>query len=58
MLGPHQILLELIKLSANAVDKYLTSIMNHDIVRSYFSGGAKNIRPIYKIKDRKNKENY
>ena len=34
--------------------------MNHDILRSYFSDGAKNIqvRLIYKKKDRKNKENY
>ena len=29
--------LKLIKLSAKIVDKYLTSIINHDILRSYFS---------------------
>ena len=41
--------LKLIKLSANVVDKYLTSIINHDISRCYFSDGAKNalVRPIY-----------
>ena len=49
-----------LKLSANVVDKYLTSIINHDISRSYFSDGAKNtlVRPIYKKKDRQNKEYY
>ena len=54
------ILLKLIKLSANIVDKYLTSIINHDISRSYFSDGVKNalVRPIFKKKDRQNKENY
>ena len=28
---PHRITLKLIKLSANVADKYLTSILNHDI---------------------------
>ena len=51
--------LKLIKLSAKIVDKYLTSIINHDILRSYFSDWANTlIRPIYKKKDRQNKENY
>ena len=50
----------LIKVSPNAVDKYLTSIINRDISRSYFSDGAQNalVRPIYKKKGRQNKENY
>ena len=58
--GPDGIPLKLIKLSVNAVDKYLTSIINHDISLSYFLDGAKNalVRPIYKKKDRQNKENY
>ena len=58
--GPDGIPLKLIKLSANFVDKYLTSIINHNISRSYFSDGAKNalVKPIYKKKDRQNKENY
>ena len=39
--------LKLIKFSANVVEKYLTSIINHGISWSYFSDGAKNalIRP-------------
>ena len=46
----------IIKLSTSVVDKYLTSIINYDISRSYFSDGAKNalVRPIslfYFIKD-------
>ena len=59
-LGSHQMPLELIKLSANVVDKYLTSIMNHDVLRSCFSDGAKKTqaRPTYKKKDRENKKNY
>ena len=45
-----RISLKLMKLSANVIDKYLTSIINHDISQSYFSNGAKNalVRPIYK----------
>ena len=48
------------KRSANPVNNYLTSIINHDIPRYYFSDGAKNtlVRPIYKKEDRQNKENY
>ena len=40
--------LNYIKVSPNAVDKYLTSIINCDISRSYFSDGAQNtlVRPI------------
>ena len=58
--GPVDIPLKLIKLSANAVDKYLTSIINHDILWSYFSYGAKNalVKIIYKNKDMQNKGNY
>ena len=58
--GPDGIPLKLIKLSANFVDKYLTSIINHDISRSYFSDGAKNalVKPIHKKKYRQNKESY
>ena len=58
--GPDGIPLKLNKLSINIVDKYLTSIINNDTSRSYFSDGAKNalVRPIYKKKDRQNKENY
>ena len=58
--GPDGIPLKLIKLSVNVVDKYLTSIIDHDISRSYRSDGAKNalVRPIYKNKDTQNKENY
>ena len=49
-----------LKLSTKIADKYLTSIINHDISRSHFSGGAKNalVRRIYKKKDKQNKENY
>ena len=38
----------IIKLSTSVVDKYLTSIINYDISRSYFSDGAKNalVRPV------------
>ena len=56
--GPDGIPLKLIKLSTNIVDKYLTSIIDHDISRSYFSDGAKNalVRPICKKKARRNKE--
>ena len=51
---------KLIKLTANFVDKYLTSIINHDMLQSNLIDGAKNalVRPIYKKKDRQNKENY
>ena len=58
--GHDGISLKLNKLSTNVVDKYLTSIINNDTLRSYFSDGAKNalVRPIYKKKDRQNKENY
>ena len=58
--GPDGIPLKLNKLSANVVDKYLISIINHDISWFYFSDGAKNalVRPIYKKKDRQNKGNY
>ena len=58
--GRDGIPLKLINLSANFVDKYLTSIINHGISRSYFSDGAKNalVKPIYKKKDRQSKENY
>ena len=58
--GPDGIPLKLIKLSANVVDKYLTSITNHDISRSCFSDGAEIalVRPIYKKKDKQNKQNY
>ena len=58
--GPDGMPLKLNKLSTNVVDKYLTSIINNDTSRSYFSDGAKNalVRPIYKKKDRQNKENY
>ena len=42
--GPDGIPLKLFKLSANVVDKYLTSIAL--------------VRPIYKKKDKQNKENY
>ena len=56
--GPDGIPFKLIKLSVSVADKYLTSIINHDISQSYFSDGAKNalVRPIYKKKDRQNKE--
>ena len=49
-----------LKVSTEIADKYLTSIINHDISRSHFSGGAKNalVRRIYKNKDKQNKENY
>ena len=42
--------LKLINLSANIVGKYLPSIINHNISRSYFSDGAKNtlVGPIIK----------
>ena len=52
--------LKFIKLFANVVDKYLTSIINYDILRSYFSDGTKKalVRSIYKKKERKIKENY
>ena len=58
--GPDGVTLKLIKLSANFVDKYLTSFINHDILRSCFSLGAKTylIRAIHKKKDRQNKGNY
>ena len=58
--GPDGIPLNLIKLSVNAVDKYLTNIINHEISRFYFSDGTKNalVRRIYKKKDRQDKENY
>ena len=58
--GHDGISLKLNKLSTNVVDKSLTSIINNDTLRSYFSDGAKNdlVRPIYKKKDRQNKENY
>ena len=58
--GPDGIPLKLIKLSANVVEKYFTSIINHNISRSYLSDGANNalIRTIYKKRDRENKENY
>ena len=48
------------KLSANFVEKYLASIINHDISQSHFSDGAKDIlvRPIYKKKDKQDKKNY
>ena len=51
---------QLRKLSANVVDQYLTSIINHDISRSYFSDKVKKafVRPIYKNKYKQNKENY
>ena len=51
---------QLRKLSANVVDQNLTSIINHDISRSYFSDKVKNafVRPIYKNKYKQNKENY
>ena len=46
--------LNLIKLSANIVERYLTNIINHDILQSYFSNGAKSalVSFIYKKKDR------
>ena len=58
--GPDGKPLKLIKISVNVVNKYLTNIINHDISRSYFSDCAKNalVRPIYKQKDRQNKEHY
>ena len=58
--GPDGVTLKLIQLSANFVDKYLTSFINHDILRSCFSLGAKTylIRAIHKKKDRQNKGNY
>ena len=59
-IGPDGIPFKIIKLSANVVNKFLTSVINHDISRSYFSDGGKTtlVRPIYKNKDRQNKENY
>ena len=58
-IGPDGVPLELIKHSTNVIDKYLTSIINHDISRSYFLYGAKNalVRPISKKKDRQYKKN-
>ena len=58
--GPDGIPPKLIKLSVSVVDKHLSSIIDHDISRSYFSDGAKNalVRPIYKKKGRQNKENH
>ena len=53
--GPDGIPVKLIKLSANVVDNHLTSIINHDILRSYF---CSLVRTTYKKKDRRNKENY
>ena len=52
--------LKRIKISISVVDKYLTSMINHDILLSYFSARAKKlqVRPIYKKNDRQNKENY
>ena len=52
---PNGIRVKLIKLSANDVDNYLTSIINRDISRSYF---CSLVRTAYKKKDRRNKENY
>ena len=58
--GPDGIPLKLIKLSADIIDYYLTTIINDDLSRSSFSEGAKEalVHPIFKKKDRKNKENY
>ena len=52
--GPDGIPLNLIKLSANIVERYLTNIINHDILQSCFSNGAKSalVSFIYKKKDR------
>ena len=52
--GPDGIPLDLIKLSSNIVERYLTNIINHDILQFYFSNGAKNalVSFIYKKKDR------
>ena len=49
---PDGIPLKLIKCSADVVGKYFISIRNHDILRYYFSDGAKNalVRPICKIR--------
>ena len=55
--GPDGKWVKLIKLSANVIDNYLTSIINHDISRSYFIFCAL-VRTTYKKKDRRNKENY
>ena len=55
--GPDGKWVKLIKLSANVVDNYLTNIINHDILRSYFIFCAL-VRTTYKKKDRRNKENY
>ena len=51
--GPDGIPLKLIKLSANVVEKYPTSMINHDILQSYISNGGMNtlVRPTYKEKD-------
>ena len=44
--------------SASVIDKYLTSIINHNISRSYFSDVTNNSLTIYKKKDKQTKENY
>ena len=56
--GPDRVPLKFIKLSANVVDKYLTSIINCGILRSYFCNGAKiaQFRPISKKKTGKMRE--
>ena len=52
--------LNFIKLSANDVDIYLTSIINQDISWSHFSDEGNNalVKHIYKNKERQDKENY
>ena len=57
---PDRIPLKLIRPSVKVIDKYLTSVINHDNSRYYCSDAVKNVlvRPIYRKKDSQDMENY
>ena len=57
--GPDGILLKIIKLFADVIDKHLTNIINTDLESSYFSENAKiaSVKPIYKKESRSDKNN-
>ena len=57
---PDRIPLKLIRPSVKVIDKYLTSVINHDNSRDYCCDAVKNVlvRPIYRKKDSQDMENY
>lgn len=58
-MGPDKISPKIIKIPANRTDLHFTNIITKDFDKNHFSENAKiaSVRPVFKKKERKKKEN-